>query len=166
MIKVALLCSALLAASAHAGEPVSALKEEVARTGTHIKRDVAWSKAIPVNLRYHELDAGARAVLADQYESLGEGDEPPFPQDGLQGILKPLSKGQQKLLVRGTMKLFVDVGADGKAKAVSLAEPFQDETMVNFVASVLMLTPYKPGMCKGVPCAMQYPFSIDFAVNR
>jgi hypothetical protein len=42
--------------------------------------------------------------------------------------------------------------------------PFPPE-MTKVVATILTLTPFKPALCKGVPCTMDYPFRIHFGVR-
>jgi hypothetical protein len=102
-----------------------------------------------------------KAILASRYENLGVQDEPPFPADGLAPIMRLLSQAQQKLLVSGSLYLIVDVGADGNAREVkAIGSPSPE--MTNFAASVLALAKYKPGVCAGQPCRMQFPFVIEF----
>lgn len=37
--------------------------------------------------------------------------------------------------------------------------------MATYVSSVLMLTKFKPAICGGVPCRMEYPFLYAFEIR-
>lgn len=92
-------------------------------------------------------------------------DEPPFPADGLKPLLHAISKGQSKLLVRGELRLVADVGPDGSVLSVqALGSPSTE--MTEFAASVLVLTKFKPAVCKGQPCKMQFPLYLNFDVRH
>lgn len=58
----------------------------------------------------------------------------------------------------GPFLIHVKVGKDGNATEVVVpASP--DEKITQAIAAVLMNEKYKPGVCKGKPCAMDFPFS-------
>jgi hypothetical protein len=153
------LCAPAVAGTEHE------LRESEARTGSHIKRAMASSTSLPIDKRYDQLTPEQQQTLASQYEAMGEGDEPPFPRDGLRPILRALSEAQRHLLVSGELKLVVQVNAEGRATGVSRVGPPIDDQMTSLAAKVLMLTPFKPARCKGTPCAQDYPFSIEFQVK-
>src|SRR4051812_3459783 len=132
--------------------------------GSHIKRDHARAAKIPLNLKYSEMSAEQQRAVKGQYEAMAEADEPPFPSDGLRRILDQVLKANSKLLVDGPMELVVDVDENGDAMAVSVLRSSSPE-MTNFAARVLMLTKYKPAICGGQRCRMQYPLNINFALE-
>jgi len=117
MLTLILLVGGTLSASAT--EPLRpaelTLKVVTARTGSLLRRDVAWSTKIPLNRTYAELSPEEKATLNSYYEFIGPNDEPPFPRDGLGPIIKAIQQGQEKRLARGEVKMLVTVGADGKA---------------------------------------------------
>jgi len=147
------------------GEPPAfGIKEAEPRVGTNILKHVSRGSALPINRRYDELTSEEKARLLGVYESMGPGDEPPFPADGLRPIHEAIQKAQQKLLVRGDLLMFATVDADGNVAAVkTMRSP--DSDMTAFVAKVLFLTRFKPALCKGQPCRMDFPFSFHFQVE-
>jgi len=136
------------------------IKEGEPSTGSNIKRNIVDGSVVPLNKRYAELTPEEQALVKSQYEQMGPNDEPPFPLNGLGPIYKAIAAGQDKFVVTGKMVLLVSVDSKGDATSVSvLSSP--DPEMTQFAASVLMLQKYKPALCDGTPCAMQYPFRIS-----
>jgi hypothetical protein len=151
-------------ALAQATPPVFSIKESEPRLGSLIKRNSAWATTIPLNRRYGELTQEQKVAFHANYEQIADGDEPPFPVDGLRPIVDALTKAQGKLLVKGDLRLLVDVDANGDAVSVSaVGSPSPEMTKV--AASVLLLTKYKPAVCAGQACKMQYPFSLSFRLE-
>ena len=140
------------------------IKQDKPRTGSVVRRYEVRNSTLPINKRFHELNASERELLNSLYENIQPGDEPPFPAEGLKTIYDAVGKAQQKLLVSGTLILVVTVSPSGDASAVKAIGSPSDE-MTKFAASVLMLTKFKPAVCGGSPCQMDYPFSFSFAVR-
>jgi len=152
-------------ASSWADEPQFALNfkgryEDVNNTS----RVASISKVIPINRRYKEFTKAQRDEVKSAYEPMLEDDEPPFPEDGLEPTLRALIKVQSLLLVEGKLELVVDVGADGIATSISI-QGSPSPGMTRFVSEYFMLTKYKPAVCGGQPCKMQYPFAMVFGVD-
>jgi hypothetical protein len=166
---VACLLAAVLAGNVRAAEelppPIYALKQEVASTGTNIPRRAVTSGRIPLNRRYADLTADEKDVVKSAYEAMYPLDEPPYPADGTLPIFRAVRTLQSKLLAQGDLTLFVDVDAQGKATAVSVMQS-PDPKLAQAVAEVLMLTKYKPAVCRGQPCSMGYPFRMTFSVEH
>lgn len=141
------------------------LKEDQASTGTNIRSTVVYGSAIPLNRRYAEMTAEERRLVKSQYEPMADDDEPPFPVNGLGPVYADVQKVVQKLQVAGQMTFAVDINADGEATAVKVLLA-ADPKLTRTVASVLMLTKYKPAICAGRPCAMAYPFRIGASITR
>ena len=161
---LAAMISTLLPLSALADEQPGSrysLKADLPDTGSSIRRDVVTSSRIPFDKRYSELTSEQRELLKRQYERMGNDDEPPFPVDGLGPIYKALAAAQKKLLVEGSMVLFVEVDRGGQATSVSVLRS-PDPEMTRVAAAVLMLEKYKPAVCDGAPCKMQFPFRMEF----
>jgi hypothetical protein len=160
----ALLAGACVTAFAQETPRQYRLRENQPSTGSNIRQDTAFSKSLPLNKRYEELSPEERDLIKSWYEPMAEGDEPPFPADGLAPILKALGKGQERLGVRGKLTLYVDVDADGEPLSVSAVDS-PNARMTQFAAQVLMLTKFKPARCAGAPCRMQYPFWTLFVLK-
>jgi len=127
------------------------------------RRSIATGR-IPFDKRYSELTPEQQQILKARYEGMGETDEPPFPLEGLRPIYKALADAQQKLGVWGDLVLFVDVDSQGQPTSASVMQS-PDPEMARFAATILMLQRYKAALCKGVPCKMQFPVSVQFKLR-
>jgi hypothetical protein len=144
--------------------PEHAIKEEDPPIGSRIRRDeVNWA-ALPVNQTYQQLTPEERAHVNSWYEHVAPGDEPPFPLDGMRSILDVVRKGQEKLLVTGKLYLVATVEPSGKVSAVK-AYGSPNPEMAKFASEVLLLTKFKPAVCGGRPCRMDFPLSYNFKVE-
>jgi hypothetical protein len=149
----------VLEPSASAQTPEYRLKEEKPRTGTLIVRDGATRSEVALNRTYDELTPEDKAIVHGWYEYVAPGDEPPFPIDGLGPIYKAIDRGRNIAPGQGDLYLAVTVGPDGKAREVQvLKSPGTD--ISEFVASILLLTKYKPAICDGQKCQMQFPLYV------
>ena len=63
----------------------------------------------------------------------------------------------------GEVSIFIEVDERGRGVAASVLKS-PDSKLTTALASVLMLTQYKPAVCGGVPCRMSYPFRITFSM--
>lgn len=169
-----LVISVFAAASAHAqtmstempgmgGEAIAPTRnfiESTSDTGTIIKKEVKWDSKIPLDKTYGQLTPEQKEYFHAMYESLKPGDEPPFPLDGIKPIINAINKGQRLVRARGELNLTVTVGPDGKATGVADYGSTRNDEILKFAASILLLTKYKPAICSGKPCAMEFPFRL------
>jgi hypothetical protein len=119
---------------------------------------------VPINRNYSELTQREKDVVRSWYVEMPEADEPPFPTRGLKPILDSIRKGQQKLLVTGELFLIATVGTNGEVTEVkAIGSPSPEVT--SYAATVLMLTKFKPGLCSGQPCSMEFPLLQLFRVE-
>ena len=145
--------------------PEYGIKEDAPRTGSLLRKNEVKGSPIPVNVSYEQLSVEDKASFHQYYESLKAGDEPPFPIGGLKAIYDPLRKGQAVLLVRGEIFLAAKVDPTGKVTEVSsLQSP--DAEMTKFAARILYVTKFKPAICSGLPCVMEFPLRMTFTVER
>ena len=96
-----------------------------------------------------------------QYESIAEGDEPPYPIDGMEPIIRQLSEKLGGAVAEGEYHILVRVTADGEAKSVSLLRQPSVEH-AKLVAYFLVTTRYKPALCAGKACTMDFQFLMKF----
>ena len=144
--------------------PGYSIDEDEPRLGSHVRKQAVGPTKIAVNLPYHELPPEDRARLHDQYERMAEGDEPPFPLNGLRSILDPIRQGQVKLQVTGKLHLIATIGPDGKVREVkALSSPSPE--MTRFAAQIMAVTRYKPALCGGQACTMDLPLRVNFQVE-
>jgi hypothetical protein len=125
--------------------------------------------SIPLDQPWEALTEDQKATVRSRFPALERGDEPPYPSAGPLDVLRAIGQLNQKAgAAEGTLRMAVLVGADGKAKRAdvfekpSLDTPEAEQQLVRNIASVLMLTPYKPAMCQGKPCEMVYPVLNEF----
>lgn len=155
-------CASLCAVSAAQEQsPQYKLKRVV--TGSAIPLDGAISK-VAINRTYAQLADEEKALLRAQYENMGPDDEPPFPAKGMTPMLQAIQEAQRKLLVSGELYLIATVEPDGNVSSVKAIGSPSDE-MVRFAASTMMFTKFKPALCAGVPCTLEYPLRYSFAVK-
>lgn len=150
------------AASAWADSlPRKQFEVRVDETGTRLGR-AAIRSVLPLNRRYAELDAAEKATLRADYEGMPADDEPPFPADGLLTIFTAVKDGMDKMGALGTLTLVADVDAAGKVRHVDSFGKV-DPDFARFASRVLASTPFKPGVCAGKPCSMQYVLRLQFS---
>lgn len=149
---------------AQSEKPEYGIKADQPETGSSIRRKLVEGSRIPVNKTYAQLTEAERNEVKGWYEAIPAGDEPPFPADGLRPLLEAFGKAQQRLLVTGELFLIATVDATGKVVAVKAIGAPSPE-MVKFGASVLLLTKFKPAVCGGSPCSMDFPMRQTFRVE-
>lgn len=147
-----------------AGLPPQALKEDAARTGSMIRREVVRGSLVPFAKRYEELSSAERAVVRSWYDNLAEGDEPPYPAAGTANLYRRIADMQSAVPREGLLSLFVTIDADGKPTNVSvMATPDMD--VARYVAKLLLQERYKPARCGGQPCEMQFPVRVQLKTS-
>lgn len=129
-------------------------------TGTLLKKRTVYDSKLPLDKSYEELTPEQRAEFHAMYESMPPGDEPPFPLEGLKSVFGAIKKAQVKLQAHGELNMAVTVGPDGKAKQVADYGKVDNPEMTKFAATVLLMTRFKPALCSGTPCTMQFPFNL------
>jgi hypothetical protein len=155
-------CSMVLAQDAAAPKEGHRMKEEAPQTGSNIKRDRFTGSALPFDKTYAELSAEEKRALKSRYLEMAEGDEPPFPVDGLAPLYKAISKANE--IARGGFGRFemeIHVDASGEATKVEVLQS-PDAKLSQYAGKIAMLTKFKPALCKGTPCAMGFPVGINF----
>jgi len=132
-------------------------------TGTMLKKRLRWTSSIPLNKTWAELTAEQQAEFRNLYETIRDGDEPPYPIQGLKPVFHAVQQGQDVMQARGELDYSVTVGPDGKATYVASHQELKGANareMSNYVASILMMAKYKPAVCDGQPCTMEFPFKL------
>lgn len=165
---IGLLSMFALASAVRADEGTStegtSIREESPETGTRIRKDAATWK-ISFKKRYEELSDEERQSLRASYENMPQEDEPPYPADGMENIVKDIVQIQQAVLAKGKMFAVVDVDDEGNGRSVKFYE-IPDPDMARPVALVLMKVKYKPAKCSGQPCAMEFPLPLNFRIRK
>ena len=130
-------------------------------TGTILKQGggLRWNSKIPLNKTYGQLSAGQKAHLHAMYESLAPGDEPPFPEEGIKPIFVAVRDAQATYKAHGELNMAVTVGPDGRAIKVEDLGSVDDAHMTEVAQKALLSTKYKPAVCNGTPCTMEFRFT-------
>lgn len=128
-------------------------------TGTIIKKQIRWDSKIPLDKTYEQLTPEQKTELHKMYSKLAPGDEPPFPLEGIKPIFSAIRKAQRIRQARGELNMAVTVGPDGNATKVEDFGGVQDIQMTEIAQQVLLLTKYKPAVCNGTPCTMEFRFT-------
>ena len=124
-------------------------------------RAVASWTVVPFNRTYVQLSAEQKAVIKSFYVAMGEQDEPPYPEAGLEAIYGPIAQGQGRLRVKGELDLEVVISSSGDPEEVRVYRS-PHKKVTHFVANLAMLTRFKPALCAGQPCRMSFPIRVTF----
>jgi len=161
-----LLLSAWLGPAAAETKPRPEYKaiEADASTGTRIRRQEIGRSSIAMNLEYSDLSPGDRQTLHTWWEHIPAGDEPPFPRGGLRTYFEPLRVVAERLQVEGELFVVGTVGPDGRVqRAEVFAAPSKE--FAEIAAKGLVLTKFKPALCGGVACTMDFPFRVELSLR-
>ena len=139
------------------------LKEDYEKWNTMVKANAAVG-TIPFDKAYHQMTQDEQLRVKSAYRMLRDGDEPPFPARGLREIFISFHKAANAWQGTGVLHMDVLVDSQGDAESVTVhAAPYPD--MKALAAQILMVEKYKPAVCSGKPCAMAYPFKINFTMK-
>jgi hypothetical protein len=168
LLNLPLLALLLIYGASQAGEPNAdgkySLKDEGPTSSKIRQYDIVQGSRLPFDKPYADLTEDQKSIVRSQYEPMLDGDEPPYPIRGLGPVYKAIGAAQQKLLVEGRITLVIDVDSQGNATSVT-AYGDPDPRMTKFLTRLVLLEKYKPAICQGTPCAMQFPFKINFNVR-
>ena len=144
--------------------PPKQFEFRVQEVGSHITGTAGRAQGLPLNRRYAELDSGEKAVVRGQYEGMPAADEPPFPAEGLLPVFQAVQTGAGKLPSLGQLTLVADVDSSGRVRHVDTFGK-ADPEFARFAARVLASTPFKPGLCAGKSCNMQFVLKMQIAAR-
>jgi hypothetical protein len=138
------------------------IKQDRPSLGTSMKKVIVFTGTIPLDKTYDQLTTEEQNTLKENYENMPAGDEPPFPLSGLMPIYKAIGRAHEdlRLKYKGKLVMYVLVDSEGNPKSVSVeTSPFPSITQAT--AYVLMLQKFKPAVCSGKPCSMQFPVTAE-----
>ena len=129
-------------------------------TGSNLPQEIIRA-AVPFDGRYADLSSAEKATLANDYDNLPAGDEPPYPLYGLRHMVKPLVRFADTYSPVGPLVASVVVDSQGHAGEVTVYKS-PDPQLTRVVVGMLALESYKPAVCHGQPCKMAYVLRLDF----
>jgi hypothetical protein len=118
-------------------------------------------KSLPYDLHYAQLSPAQQDIVRSRYESLSAEDEPPYPVDGMGALLRPLLESARRMRMDGWIDAIADVDADGTVRSVALYKSPDPVIITPLVTRLLVAQKFKPGLCKGAPCAMPFALRLD-----
>lgn len=111
--------------------------------------------------RWEEMSDAQRQNFKRAYTALAEGDEPPYPANGLRTMISAISEMHGILFDHyGVVRVQVLVDANGKAKSVKMVGKVRDD-VADFIGRTMLLTPWKPAICQGQPCEMMFAMAFN-----
>lgn len=138
-------------------------KEDYEKLNPWIKADAAVG-TLPFDKAYHQMTKDEQQRVKGGYDMLYEGDEPPYPVRGLKEMFITFHKAASLWQATGLLRMDVLVDSEGNAESVTVyAAPYPD--MKRLAAQIVMAEKYKPAICSGKPCAMAYPYKIEFKLE-
>ena len=130
-------------------------------TGSRVRRSQSAQGPVPFELGYEDLSALQKQKFRSQYPLLHQDDEPPYPLNGQQRIMRLMLSAQEARSPNGKLDLRVLVGANGAAKSVTVfAAP--DAEIGEYATKVMMSQKFKPARCNGAPCEMYFSYNTAF----
>jgi hypothetical protein len=120
---------------------------------------IVYVTNIDAKKKYADLNSSERMLWRSQYENIPDIDEPPFPEDGLISILRPIAAENVTAQEQGGILMHVEVGVDGNAQKADLYDSPTPE-LGKFAMTVALRAKYTPAFCNGVRCVMSIPLRI------
>lgn len=126
-----------------------------------IKEASVASHVRPMDKSYSQMTKSQQQGIRDEYPLLHDTDEPPYlargPQNSVDRITTFISA---EGLPGGLLDIRAQIDANGNATAFYVISS-PDPKLSSFVASVLMKEKFKPGMCAGKPCTMEFHYVMN-----
>lgn len=130
--------------------------------------EIRVSANAPFDASYAQLTAAQKQALLALYPDLPAADEPPYPAGGNDSIVNALMGVASKLSPEGKLLGTVTVSAEGQATAVNffdlpkVGSSQEAASMEKLLSAGYFRARYKPGLCGGQPCEMDYPVIVEF----
>jgi hypothetical protein len=150
----ALILSVLASTAAAAKDDPTYVMYGEARTGSRIAPKVVTSP-VPVNVTYQELSEAEKAKIRANYDSMPAADEPPFPKAGLAPIWEAVTDQRHTSNQVGDVVVVASVDKDGIVREVAVYNTTSNN-MTRLISTALAATEFKPAVCDGTPCAMDF----------
>ncbi|GGC62637.1 energy transducer TonB [Undibacterium terreum] len=144
-----------------------AIPEDAKDSTSPIRRDIIADAITAYDKPYQELSPEQVRNIRSQYLQLKADQEPPYPLQGTRSIYKSIADAQQQMAVTGELLMDVVIDTEGKAESVKVLQSPSQE-MSKFASAVLMLQQYKPAICGGKACEMEFPLrmKLDAVSNK
>lgn len=125
---------------------------------------ITGGSSIPFNKGYEKMTPEQQQFVRNAYPMLHPDDVPPYPEKGTEQIFRWLAEAQSLVGQEGVFRSIVDVDALGKVTAITVfASP--DQKISELVKNMLFHQIFSPARCNSAPCAMRYPFYVNFTLR-
>ena len=122
---------------------------------------IATGGSAPLNKGYAQMTSEQQQYVRRAYPLLHPDDVPPCPEKGAEQIFRWLSEMHRMVGEEGSFLSMVDVDASGKVTAITVFES-PGAKITDFIKRILFRQIFSPAQCNGAPCAMRYPFNVEF----
>ena len=143
-------------------QPTHSLRTDEAPTGSRIRSVATAGARYPLDKPYERFSPEERAALKSRWEHIAEDDEPPFPAGGMKSLVLEFRTAAAKRQAVGITTLVAHVSPEGKVTKVDVLASVDDQ-LTRFIGWHLGNTKFKPAICAGQPCSMQFPMSFKFS---
>jgi hypothetical protein len=134
-------------------------QEATPKTGSRLRENIGSTSLYPLDRPWHRFTDEQKAKVRALYEDMPVEDEPPFPAKGMQPVLQDLSRILGAARAEGVVHLEMTVDPTGKTTAFKIYK-MPDLDTAKYVAVVFNATKFKPAVCGGKPCQMDFPFRL------
>ncbi|WP_374568092.1 hypothetical protein [Ideonella sp.] len=123
--------------------------------------NVQWPK-LPFRGSYRWLSRDERAWLLQWYESVPDGDRPPYPKDGIGEIINHVGRAAafHGETFTGSATVFVEVDSTGTVVAAS-AKQGSDAKVSKMIGDAVSILEFDAASCSGKPCKMILPVQLN-----
>lgn len=121
-------------------------------------------QGVPLNLRWEQLSDEQKAVVRGWYVDMPAGDEPPYPRAGLRPVIEAVWRGQRRMLETGDLLVVATVDGRGEVQEVQ-AFGTPNKALIDYISRVVIQTRFKPAVCGGTPCRMDFPLKVQLQVE-
>lgn len=162
-LRIAFITGACVTHPLHAqvAAPEYGVRLESAATGSSVRRYNLAPSPVPINRSFSELSAEERDTVRLWFESLKTSEEPPYPVEGLRPIYAAISRAQQFILTWGRLKARAWIDVTGNVDRIEFFE-LPDPRLREVVTATLFPMKFKPALCAGRPCEMEFPIDVTF----
>lgn len=121
---------------------------------------------------YATISDAAKQRYRSNYENLPPEDEAPYPLEGQDAITSQIVRLNQRIFAVGNLVATVLVDESGKPHSVTFYSLPRSDVDVSEAkirktyAAVLMGVAYKPAICGGKPCVMEFIYKAEFSKKR
>ncbi len=150
----------LLPLAVGAAEPQYHIRFKEPALGTRVIKNM-FTLNVPPEKNYSELTEAEKNRVKANFDAMPAADEPPYPVGGVRALYTVISEVQHYWKTEGELEMVASVKADGTVSNVSVYKTPPRWEMAPYVAQILAVQKFKPAICDGVPCAMDFPLKLN-----